>query len=93
MSVYSPEVAFTCTFSEPVALASIDRVFVPNFVSISPTTGASETFVIRAGVVDNTMGQLTLVLGPGAFKSGDALSEEYSASVSCAPSSSLLTPR
>ncbi|OAO12756.1 GTP-binding protein, partial [Blastocystis sp. ATCC 50177/Nand II] len=81
MAVYRPVVAFTCHFSEAVALHNEERVFVPNIESISPRNGESDTFVVEARVEDNTLGVLTLVLGAGAFKGGEELSEEYRVSV------------
>ena len=83
MAVYRPVVAFTCHFSEAVALHNEERVFVPNIESISPRNGESDTFVVEARVEDNTLGVLTLVLGAGAFKGGEELSEEYRVSVPC----------
>ena len=83
MSVYAPQVVFTCTFSEAVRIYRPERIFVPNFVSISPMDGVSEQFAITASVTDNTKGELTLLLGEGAFVAGESLSEEYSTTVSC----------
>ena len=83
MSVYAPQVVFTCTFSEAVQINRLERVFIPNFVSISPMDGVSESYTITASVVDNTKGTITLLLGEGAFIAGEVLSEEYSTSVSC----------
>lgn len=93
MAVYSPVVEFTCHFSEAVALHNVERVFIPNIDSISPLQGESDTFVIKARVEDNTLGVLTLLLGEGAFKSAEMLSEEYRVSVSCWCCSVFLTNR
>lgn len=83
MSVYSPQVVFTCSFSEAVSIKKLELVFVPNFVSISPMDGASEQFSITVNVVDNTKGEITLLLAEGAFTNGEAVNEEYSATVAC----------
>lgn len=83
MSEFAPEVVFTCTFSEAVRIYRPERVFVPNFVSISPKDGVSQQFSITASVTDNTKGEMTLLLGEGAFVAGEVLSEEYSTTVSC----------
>lgn len=83
MSVYSPQVVFTCSFSEAVSIKKLELVFVPNFVSISPMDGASEQFSITVNVVDNTKGEITLLLAEGAFTNGESVNEEYSATVAC----------
>lgn len=83
MDVYSPMVSFHCTFSEPAVLANAERVFVPNFVSVSPDSGMHSEFNVTAGVTDNTMGVITLLLGEGAFRTESETSPEYSVSVSC----------
>ena len=75
MSVYSSTVSFTCTFSEAVSLHRVERVLVPNFVSV---------YTVTAGVVDNTLGTITLLLGEGAFATAQEQSSEYSVSVACA---------
>lgn len=83
MEQYSSTVSFRCTFSEPVVLENAARVFVPRFVSISPSSGESAEFVITAEVEANTIGMITLLLAEGAFRSGSELSPEYSVSASC----------
>lgn len=83
MSVYAPQVVFTCTFSEAVRINKLERIFVPNFVSISPMDGESEQYAITVGVEDNTKGEMTLLFGEGAFISGETVSEEYSVTVVC----------
>ena len=84
MSVYSSTVSFTCTFSEAVSLHRVERVLVPNFVSVSPMEGEHTVFTVTAGVVDNTLGTMTLLLGEGAFATAQEESSEYSVSVACA---------
>lgn len=83
MDHYSRTVSFHCTFSEPAVLENAARVFVPRFVSLSPSSGESTEFVITAETEDNTIGMITLLLGEGAFRSGSELSPEYSVSASC----------
>lgn len=84
MSVYSSTVSFTCTFSEAVSLHRVERVLVPNFVSVSPMEGEHTVYTVTAGVVDNTLGTITLLLGEGAFATAQEQSPEYSVSVACA---------
>ena len=81
MSVYSSTVSFTCTFSEAVSLHRVERVLVPNFVSVSPMEGEHTVYTVTAGVVDNTLGTITLLLGEGAFATAQEQSPEYSVSV------------
>lgn len=84
MSAYSSTVSFTCTFSEAVSLHRVERVLVPNFVSVSPMEGEHTVYTVTAGVVDNTLGTITLLLGEGAFVTAQEQSSEYSVSVACA---------
>ena len=81
MSVYSSTVSFTCTFSEAVSLHRVERVLVPNFVSVSPMEGEHTVYTVTAGVVDNTLGTITLLLGEGAFATAQEQFPEYSISV------------
>ena len=93
MERYAPTVSFRCTFSEPAVLENAARVFVPRLVSLSPSSGESTEFVITAGVEDNSIGMITLLLGEGAFRSGSELSPEYSVSASCGLFGARLTCR
>ena len=83
MSIYAPEVVFSCSFSEAVRINKLHRIFVPNFVSITPVDEASDKFDITVQVVDNTKGEFTLLLGEGAFISGEDVNQEYSVTVAC----------
>lgn len=83
MSTYSPQVSFVCTFSESVSLNRVERIFVPNFVSVSPMSGEHTVYTVVAGVTDNTLGEISLLLGEGAFVKGTERSPEYTVTVSC----------
>ena len=93
MSTYAPQVVFSCSFTEAVRINKLHRIFVPNFVSITPVDEASDKFDITVQVVDNTKGEFTLLLGEGAFISGEEVNQEYSVTVACTSLLSKLTCR
>ena len=83
MNTYSPQVSFVCTFSESVSLNHVERIFVPSLVSVSPLSGEHTVYTVVAEVQDDTLGEISLLLGEGAFGKGEERSPEYMVTVTC----------